>query len=88
LEEAYTAVAAICPGQGESLAEKNLRFKSAIGARSQGLEDIGWNPWKNRVHLTEINIVGHSFGTATTVEVARHQTRFRWVSQAILYDIW
>jgi platelet-activating factor acetylhydrolase len=41
LEEACTAVAKICAGQGESLAEKDLLFKGAIGSPSQGLEGIG-----------------------------------------------
>jgi platelet-activating factor acetylhydrolase len=32
LEEAYSALATTCAGDGRSLAEKNLRFKGAIGA--------------------------------------------------------
>jgi len=33
-------------------------------------------------------MVGHSLGVAATVEVARHQNHFQWVSQAIMYDVW
>ena len=33
-------------------------------------------------------MVGHSFGAATTAKVARHQNRFQWVSQAVMYDGW
>jgi platelet-activating factor acetylhydrolase len=88
LEEAYAALAIICAGEGKSLAEKNLRFKGAIGASSQGLEGIDWTSWKERFHLTSVTMIGHSFGAATTVEVLRHQDRFQWVSQGIMYDVW
>jgi len=33
-------------------------------------------------------MLGHSFGAATTVEVLRHQDRFNFVGQGIIYDIW
>lgn len=60
-----------------SLAEKNLRFKGAIDASAQGLEGIEWTSWKDRLHLTNVTTVSHFFGAATTVEVLRHQERFR-----------
>jgi platelet-activating factor acetylhydrolase len=88
LEEAYSALATICIGEGKSLAEKNLRFKGAIGASSQGLEGIDWTSWKDRFHLTKVTMIGHSFGAATTVEVLHHQDRFQWISQGIMYDVW
>jgi platelet-activating factor acetylhydrolase len=84
LEEAYTAMATICAGQGES----SGRNEGAIGSCFQGLESIDWTSWKNRIHLTEVIMVGHSFGAATTVEIARHQYHFQWVSQAIMDDVW
>ncbi|EHK96288.1 putative Platelet-activating factor acetylhydrolase [Glarea lozoyensis 74030] len=33
-------------------------------------------------------MIGHSFGAATTIEVLRHQDRFKYVGQGIIYDIW
>ena len=33
-------------------------------------------------------MVGHFFGSVTTVEVLRHEGRFKYVSQGIDYDIW
>jgi hypothetical protein len=33
-------------------------------------------------------MIGHSFGAATTVEVLRHQDRFQWISQGIMYGVW
>jgi len=88
LEEAYAAMSTICAGHGKAVAEKNLRFQGAIGASSQALKGIDWSSWKDRFHLTEVTIIGHSFGAATAVEVLRHQDRFQWVSQGIMYDIW
>lgn len=88
LEEAYSAMGLICAGEGKSLAEKNLRFKGAIGASSHGLDGIEWASWKDRFHLTQVTMVDHSFGAATTVEVLRHQERFQWISQGIMYDVW
>lgn len=59
-----------------------------MGASAQGLEGIEWTSWKDRIHLADVTMVGHSFGAATTVEVLRHQERFQWVSQGVMYDIW
>jgi platelet-activating factor acetylhydrolase len=87
LEEAYSALGTICAGEGKSLAEKNIRLKYATGASAQGLEGIEWTSRKDRFHLADVTMVGHSFGAATTVEVLRHQERFQWVSQGIMYDI-
>ena len=75
-------------GDGEALAKKNLRFKGVVGASSQALEGVDWKSWKHRFHLTEVTMIGHSFGAATAVEVLRHQDRFQWVSQGIMYDVW
>ena len=43
---------------------------------------------ENRIHLTKVTMVGHSLGTATTIEVAYYQNHFQWVSQAIMYNVW
>lgn len=88
LEEAYSALATICARKGESVAAKNLCFNGAVGGSSYGLDGLEWPPWKDRFYLTDVTMVGHSFGAATAVEVLRHQDRFRWVSQGIMYDIW
>ena len=88
LEEAYAIMATICAGEGEALAKKNFRFKGAIGASSHALNGIDWKSWENRFHLTEVTMIGHSFGAATTVEVLRHQDRLQCVSQGIMYDVW
>lgn len=37
---------------------------------------------------TQVTMVGHSFGAATTVEILLRVDRFQWVGQGIMYDIW
>ena len=88
LEEAYAVMTKICGGKGHEVADQNLRYKGAVGASSQGLDGINWDSWKDRFHTTEVTMIGHSFGSATTVEVLRHKDRFQYVSQGIIYDIW
>ena len=88
LEEAYQCMVEICDGRGAQLAEKNLRFKGSAGASSLETKGIDWNLWKGRFHTKEVTAVGHSFGSATVVEVLRHQDRFQYISQGIIYDMW
>lgn len=88
LEEAYAIMLEISNGDGAQVAERNLRLKGVPGASSHGLSGIRWENWKGRFHTTEVTMIGHSFGSATTVEVLRHKDRFQWVSQGIIYDIW
>ncbi len=38
--------------------------------------------------MSQVTMVGHSFGAATTIEILRHADRFQWVGQGIMYDIW
>jgi platelet-activating factor acetylhydrolase len=93
IEEAYHVMTLIHSGQGHEIAARNLRHKNAkekapIGASSRGLLGVNWEAWKGRFHLQQVTMIGHSFGAATTVEVLRHQDRFTYVGQGIIYDIW
>lgn len=88
IEEAYHVMTLIHDGRGAEVSEQNLRCAGRKGASSRGLVGVKWNQWKNRFHLQQITMLGHSFGAATTVEVLRHADRFNWVGQGILYDPW
>jgi platelet-activating factor acetylhydrolase len=90
IEEAYYVMSRIHAGDGDAIAAKNLRMKSptTCGGSSRGLRGVDWVSWKGRFHLQQVTILGHSFGAATTVEVLRHQDRFHYVGQGILYDPW
>ncbi|KZF22083.1 hypothetical protein L228DRAFT_239099 [Xylona heveae TC161] len=88
IEEAYRVMCLICNGQGQLVAQKNLRRANRIDASSRGLDGVDWASWTGRFHVDKVTMVGHSFGAATTVEVLRHPDRFDFVSQGIIYDIW
>ncbi|KAJ5037229.1 uncharacterized protein L3040_007406 [Drepanopeziza brunnea f. sp. 'multigermtubi'] len=90
IEEAYRVMTLIHDGHGEQIARANLRGKTdgAIGGSSRGLKGISWDMWKNRFHLQQVTMLGHSFGAATAVEVLRHEDRFQFIGQGIIYDIW
>ncbi|KAG0651318.1 Platelet-activating factor acetylhydrolase [Hyphodiscus hymeniophilus] len=90
IEEAYHVMTVIHEGRGEDIAAQNLRLKSAggKGGSSRGLRGVDWASWKNRFHLQQVTMLGHSFGAATTVEVLRHQKEFPFIGQGIIYDIW
>jgi platelet-activating factor acetylhydrolase len=88
IDEAYRLMCLINEGKGEDIAHKNLRRKGNIGSSSRGLDGIDWNAWKGRLHEEQVTMLGHSFGAATTVEVLRHDARFSWIGQGILYDPW
>lgn len=88
IEEAYEVLRMIHAGRGEEVAKANLRKEGNVGSSSCGLDGVNWEAWKFRVHLEKVTMVGHSFGAATVVEVLRHASRFKFVSQGILYDPW
>ena len=90
IEEAYRVMTLIHTGKGDSVAKANLREKDQgrIGGTSRGLKGVNWHAWKERFHLQQVTMLGHSFGAATTVEVLRHQDRFQYIGQGIIYDIW
>ena len=85
IEEAYSALHLIQSGQGTQISDRNLRRKGNIASSSKGLTGIPWAQWKDRLHLTNITIIGHSFGAATTVQALDH---FPWASSGILLDPW
>lgn len=88
IEEAYHIMTMIHDGQGDAVAAANLRVKGNVGSSSRGLTGVDWSSWKGRFHLKQVTILGHSFGSATAVEVLRHHDRFQYVGQGIIYDIW
>lgn len=88
IDEAYDLVNAINDGCGEDVAECNVRKAGGVGASSRSLEGVDWSDWKGRINMNQVTMLGHSFGAAATIEVLREKKRFRWVTQAIIYDIW
>ncbi|KAK3329726.1 platelet-activating factor acetylhydrolase, isoform II-domain-containing protein [Apodospora peruviana] len=88
IEEAYFALGLMQDGQGDRIAEENLRKKGNVGSSSKGLNGIDWEEWKGRLYLDSVTLMGHSFGGATTVQALRLEERFSWVSQGILADAW
>ncbi|CAI6339735.1 unnamed protein product [Periconia digitata] len=88
LEEAYRVVRVISEGRGAELEEQNMRKKGYTGGSSRGLQGVDWEKWKNRFHVDNIIVAGHSFGAATVVEVLRNADRFQNVKAGIIYDIW
>ncbi|ESZ97347.1 hypothetical protein SBOR_2277 [Sclerotinia borealis F-4128] len=91
IEEAYYVMTQIHHGNGSLVAQANLRESSPgrMGGSSRGLKGIDWESWKNRFHLQQVTMLGHSFGATTAVEALRYQTkRFPYISQGILYDPW
>lgn len=88
IEEAYHVMSKIARGNGEEVAERNLRSKNFVGGSSIALNGVDWTSWNGRVRLNHVTMAGHSFGAATTVQIARDTKRFPWISQAVVYDIW
>jgi platelet-activating factor acetylhydrolase len=88
IEEAYKVINIINAGRGEEIAAQNMRQKGYKASSSHGLEDVDWTAWKNRVDAEYVVAAGHSFGAATVVDMLRHEKRFKWVAQGIIYDIW
>jgi platelet-activating factor acetylhydrolase len=90
IEEAYHLMILIHDGQGEDVARASLREKNRgrVGGGSRRLKGIDWESWKNRFHLQQVTILGHSFGAATTDEAHRHKDFFNFTGQDIIYDVW
>ncbi|KAK7742420.1 hypothetical protein SLS62_010728 [Diatrype stigma] len=88
IEEAYYALELINNGQGDLVYRSNLRKEGNIGSSSKGLEGIDWTEWTGRMFLTDVTMMGHSFGGATTIQVVRQADRFPWLGQGILLDAW
>ncbi|GAB1727019.1 hypothetical protein NU195Hw_g3872t1 [Hortaea werneckii] len=88
LEEAYEVMKTIHAGDGQSIADRNLRKKGYKASSSHGLVPVDWNLWKGNFHLEHVTACGHSFGAATVAEMLRQADRFPYISQGIIYDIW
>lgn len=88
IEEAYEVIRAINNGEGAQIDTKNLRRKHFKGSSSHGLDGVDWQSWKGRIQMDHVVAAGHSFGAATVTDMLRHEQRFKWVSQGIIYDIW
>lgn len=87
IDEAYRVMVEICSGRGEDLKKVNLRKPGMVGASSLGLEGIDFTTWKDRFHIENVTMVGHSFGAATTVHMLRCN-KYDYITQGIVYDIW
>ncbi|KAM0722897.1 hypothetical protein Q7P37_001095 [Cladosporium fusiforme] len=88
IEEAYQVMCKISSGDGQRIAEHNLRRKGYQGSSSYGLNGVDWKSWEGRVNLEHVTACGHSFGAATVVEMLRSRDRLKYYSQGIIYDIW
>ncbi|CAK4032819.1 platelet-activating factor acetylhydrolase-like [Lecanosticta acicola] len=88
LEEAYSVMCELNNGHGQMIAGRNLRKEGYKGSSKHGLKGIDWQRWKDRLRTDHVTICGHSFGAATAVEMLRHDDRFNYISQGIIYDIW
>lgn len=88
VDEAYYLMTEICAGRGETLKQHNLRRPGARGASSLGLDGVDFDTWANRLHCDHVTMVGHSFGSTTTVEMLRNSKKYNYISQGIIYDIW
>ncbi|KAM7192269.1 platelet-activating factor acetylhydrolase [Rhypophila sp. PSN 637] len=89
IEEAFFVMGMIQSGHGSQVAEQNLRKKGNIGSSSRGLDGINWGEWKGRLYMSDVTLMGHSFGGATTVQALRlSEQRYSWISQGILLDPW
>ena len=86
--EAYRVICAIAEGNGADVAQRNMRAKGYVGSSSRGLAGVDWGAWNNRVSTSNVTMMGHSFGAATTINVLRNSTTFSWITQGIIYDIW
>jgi platelet-activating factor acetylhydrolase len=88
IEEAFHALELINSGKGDLVLKSNLRKKGNIGSSSKGLENVDWSEWAGRMCMTNVTAMGHSFGGATAVQIARRDDLYPWVGQCITLDAW
>jgi len=88
IEEARRVIDSINEGNGLAVAQDNLRRKGYKGSSSHGLEGVDWARWTDSIEMKNTTALGHSFGAATCVEMLRHNDRFDWITQGIIFDIW
>ncbi|KAJ6442605.1 phospholipase A2, group VII [Purpureocillium lavendulum] len=87
VKEAFHVLGLINDGHGEDVARMNLRRRGNIGASSQGLGGVRWDDWKDRMFLSHVTAMGHSFGGATTVQLCRSGA-LTWLGQGVVLDGW
>lgn len=88
VDEAYYLMTEIQAGRGNELKKQNLRRTGRAGASSLGLEGVDFRAWVDRIHMDNVSMVGHSFGSATTVEMLRSSSQYSYIKRGIIYDIW
>lgn len=88
LDEAYRVMKFLASGQGQHVADRNLRRKGFKGSSSDGLQGVDWTAWKDRFRLDHVTACGHSFGAATIIDMLRQPDAYSYLSQGIIYDIW
>ncbi|KAK5945482.1 hypothetical protein PMZ80_002687 [Knufia obscura] len=88
VDEAYYLMTEICAGRGNELKDYNLRKKGMPGASSLGLDGVDFLAWRDRLHCDNVTMLGHSFGSATTIDMLRSSTKYHYITQGIVYDIW
>lgn len=85
--EAVHVLTLINDGYGDKVAAMNLRKRGNVASSSRGLQGVQWDQWAHRMFLTDVTLMGHSFGGATTVQLARHRS-LTWLGQGIVLDAW
>lgn len=88
IAEAFKVLEVLVSGNGQLIADRNLRQKGYKASSSHGLERVEWARWKDRVHLRNVTACGHSFGAATVTNMLRQPENWPWFTQGIIYDIW
>ena len=83
IEEAFEVMKAIHRGEAGTIAEKNLKLKS-----DRRRQAINWHAWKERFHITQVTVAGHSFGAATAARILRESETLPSFTQGIIYDVW
>ncbi|KAK5097331.1 hypothetical protein LTR70_002623 [Exophiala xenobiotica] len=88
VDEAYHLMTKIHAGRGNELKEQNLRKAGMPGASSLELDGVDFRTWVGRFHVDNVSMIGHSFGSTTTIEMLRSSTRYDYIKRGIIYDIW
>ncbi|KAL7926279.1 platelet-activating factor acetylhydrolase, isoform II domain-containing protein [Trichoderma austrokoningii] len=87
VKEAFYILQLLNSGRGGDIASLNLRRKGNIGSSSMGLNGVDWEDWKDRMFLSKVTMMGHSFGGVTTVQICRDDS-LTWLGQGIILDAW
>lgn len=87
IEEAFHVLNMINRGEGQAVADCNMRKKGNVGSSSVGLRGVDWDDWKDKMFLNNVTVMGHSFGGSTTVQACR-EDNFPWIGQGVVLDGW